>query len=241
MSKDKKPKTPDLITSEDDAKLKELIKSLIKKELDEMTGTDAAAGFSTPLAFSSKKDGTNNATKATLKQNRGSTIAKKIDEDEDLDETKEVKTKKKTKKKTTVKKPDADGDSVPDWADKHPGQDDGDLETKISKATPDQKNKFIRTITKGIKDLSEKENKLNEAVSRYARLKENPKKDAYKVSLITQEITKMLREVDFLMSVNEKLKTEMEVPNDELWKRTSQRIAEIKERLMSIGRKLRKL
>ena len=222
MSKDKKPKTPDLITSEDDAKLKELIKSLIKKELDEMTGTDAAAGFSTPLAFSSKNGGTNNATKATLKQNRGSTIAKKIDEDEDLDETKEVK----TKKKPTVKK-------------KKP--DDGDLEKKISKATPDQKNKFIKTITQGIKDLSEKENKLNEAVSRYTRLKENPKKHPYKVSLITQEITKMLREVDFLMSVNEKLKTEMEVPNDELWKRTSQRIAEIKERLMSIGRKLRKL
>lgn len=237
MSKDKKPKTPDLITSEDDAKLKELIKSLIKKELDEMTGTDAAAGFSTPLAFSSKKGGTNNATKATLKQNRGSEIAKKIDEDEDLDETKEVKTKKKTTVKK--KKPDADGD--PDWADKHPGQDDGDLEKKISKATPDQKNKFIKTITKGIKDLSEKENKLNEAVSRYTRLKENPKKHPYKVSLITQEITKMLREVDFLMSVNQKLKTEMEVPNDELWKRTSQRIAEIKERLMSIGRKLRKL
>ena len=231
MSKDKKPKTPDLITSEDDAKLKELIKSLIKKELDEMTGTDAAAGFSTPLAFSSKNGSTNNATKATLKQNRGSTIAKKIDEDEDLDETKEVK----TKKKTTVKK------KKPDWADKHPGQDDGDLEKKISKATPDQKNKFIKTITQGIKDLSEKENKLNEAVSRYTRLKENPKKHPYKVSLITQEITKMLREVDFLMSVNEKLKTEMEVPNDELWKRTSQRIAEIKERLMSIGRKLRKL
>ena len=225
MSKDKKPKTPDLITSEDDAKLKELIKSLIKKELDEMTGTDAAAGFSTPLAFS-KTGGTNNATKATLKQNQGSTIAKKIDEDEDLDETKEVKTKKKTTVKK--KKPDA-------------GQDDGDLEKKISKATPDQKNKFIKTITQGINDLSEKENKLNEAVSRYARLKENPKKHAYKVSLITQEITKMLREVDFLMSVNEKLKTEMEVPNDELWKRTSQRIAEIKERLMSIGRKLRKL
>ncbi len=54
MSKDKKPKTPDLITGEEEAKLKELIKSLIKQELEEMTGTDAVAGFSTPFAFSKK-------------------------------------------------------------------------------------------------------------------------------------------------------------------------------------------
>jgi len=169
-----------------------------------------------------------------LKQNPGSKLAEK---EEELDEKKAPKKKKEVKKK----KPDADGDGVPDWADKHPGKDDADFEKKISKATPDQKTKFIRTITKGIKDLTEKESKLNEAVSRYIRLKENPKKNSYKVSLITQEITKMLREVDFLMSVNHKLKTEMEVPNETLWKRTSDRMAEIKARLKSIGEKLRKI
>ena len=82
---------------------------------------------------------------------------------------------------------------------------------------------------------------MNEAVSRYIRLKENPKTHSYKVSVITQEITKMLREVDFLMCVNHKLKTEMEVPNETLWKRTSDRMAEIKARLKSISEKLRKI
>ena len=232
MSKEKKPETPNLITGEDEAKLKELIKSLIKKELDEMTGTGAVAGFSTPFAFS-KKGGTNNATKATLKQNPGSKVAKEIDEEEELDEKKAPKKKKEVKKK----KPDADGDGVPDWADKHPGKNDADFK----KAPTHKKDDFIKTITKGLKDLTEKESKLNEAVSRYIRLKENPKKNSYKVSLITQEITKMLREVDFLMSVNHKLKTEMEVPNETLWKRTSDRMAEIKARLKSIGEKLRKI
>ena len=232
MSKEKKPETPNLITGEDEAKLKELIKSLIKKELDEMTGTGAVAGFSTPFAFS-KKGGTNNATKATLKQNPGSKVAKEIDEEEELDEKKAPKKKKEVKKK----KPDADGDGVPDWADKHPGKNDADFK----KAPTHKKDDFIKTITKGLKDLTEKESKLNEAVSRYIRLKENPKKNSYKVSLITQEITKMLREVDFLMSVNHKLKTEMEVPNETLWKRTSERMAEIKARLKSIGEKLRKI
>jgi hypothetical protein len=43
------------------------------------------------------------------------------------------------------------------------------------------------------------------------------------------------------MSVNHKLKTEMNVPNEELWKRTSGRIEEIKARLKSISEKLRKI
>ena len=76
MSKQKKP---DLITGEDEAKLKELIKKLIKQELQDLDetsttsgtgGTGGIDGFSTPFAFS-KKGGTNNATKATLKQNDG--------------------------------------------------------------------------------------------------------------------------------------------------------------------------
>lgn len=229
MSKDKKPKTPDLITGEEEAKIKELIKSLIKQELEEMTGTGAVAGFSTPFAFS-KKGGTNNATKATLKQNPGSKVAKEIDEEEELDEKKDHKKKKK---------PDADGDGVPDWADKHPGKNDADFEKKSKKKMVWKKG--VEKLQKDLDALDENEKKLNEAVSRYARLKENPKRHSYKVSLITQEITKMLREVDFLMSVNQRLKTEMNVPNEELWKRTSGRIAEIKARLKSIGMKLRKL
>lgn len=238
MSKEKKPETPNLITGEDEAKLKELIKSLIKKELDEMTGTGAVAGFSTPFAFSKKgQSHGKKATDATLKQMPGSKVAKEIDEEEELDEKKSPKKKKEVKKK----KPDADGDGVPDWADKHPGQDDHAIKKTLSKAPTHKKDQFIKTITKGLKDLTEKEGKLNEAVSRYIRLKENPKKNSYKVSLITQEITKMLREVDFLMSVNHKLKTEMEVPNETLWKRTSDRMAEIKARLKSIGEKLRKI
>ena len=224
MSKDKKPKTPDLITGEEEAELKELIKNLIKKELEEMTGTGAVAGFATKNAFAGGGSHGKKATDATLKQMPGSTVAKEIDE------------KKDHKKK---KKPDADGDGVPDWADKHPGEPDQNFEKKAKKKAVWKKG--VEKLQKDLDALDENEKKLNEAVSRYARLKENPKRHSYKVSLITQEITKMLREVDFLMSVNQRLKTEMNVPNEELWKRTSGRIAEIKARLKSIGMKLRKL
>lgn len=247
MSKEKKPETPNLITGEDEAKLKELIKKLIKQELQDLDetsttsgtgGTGGIDGIKTPRAFAAPgQRGSNSATKATLKQNPGSKLAEK---EEELDEKKEPKKKKEVKKK----KPDADGDGVPDWADKHPGKDDNVIKKKVkslSTISSPAKDNFIKVITKGLKDLTEKEGKLNEAVSRYIRLKENPKPNPYKVSLIIQEITKMLREVDFLMSVNHKLKTEMEVPNETLWKRTSDRMVEIKARLKSIGEKLRKI
>jgi hypothetical protein len=238
MSKQKKP---DLITGEDEAKLKELIKKLIKQELQDLDetsttsgtggtgGTGGIDGFSTPFAFS-KKGGTNNATKATLKQNPGSKLAEK---EEELDE------KKVVKKKNKNKKPDADGDGVPNWADKHPGEPDQNFEKKAKKKAVWKKG--VEKLQKDLDSLDENEKKLNEAVSRYARLKEHPKTHSYKVSVITQEITKMLREVDFLMIVNHKLKTEMEVPNETLWKRTSDRMAEIKARLKSISEKLRKI
>jgi len=274
MSKEQtKPKTPNLITGEDEEKLKELIKSLIQKELDEMTGTGAVAGFSTPFAFSKK--GQSHGKKATdATKSLGFTVAKEIDE---------------------KKKPDADGDGVPDWADKHPGKDDADFKKKgkkdkeeeldekkkpkldpvgkedadinndgkvnktdkylanrrkkikqsmadkLEKAKPHKKKEFLKGVGKALDQLEEDEGKLNEAVSRYSRLKQFPKKNEYKVSLLTQEITKMLREVDFLMTVNERLKTEMNVPTESLWKRTQNRIAEIKARLKSIGYKLRKI
>ncbi len=223
MSKEKKPETPDLIVGGDEAKLKELIKSIIKQELEEMTGTGAVAGFSTPFAFGGK--GAKHSKKGVEGSKAlGFTVSKEIDE------------KKDSKKK---KKPDADGDGVPDWADKHPGEPDQNFEKKAKKKAVWKKG--VEKLQKDLDALDENEKKLNEAVSRYARLKDNPKRHSYKISLITQEITKMLREVDFLMSVNQRLKTEMNVPNEELWKRTSGRIAEIKERLKSIGIKLRKI
>jgi hypothetical protein len=219
MSKQTKP---DLITGEDEAKLKELIKKLIQQELqdlDETSTTGGIAGFSTPRAFAAPgQRGSNSATKATLKQNPGSELAEK---EEELDEKKEVK------KNNKKKKPD--------------GKDDVSISDKLGKAKHHAKEKILKKLGDELDKLEENEGKLNEAVSRYSRLKGNPRPNSSKVSLIMQEITKMLREVDFLMSVNHRLKKEMEVPNESLWKGTSERMAEIKARLKSISEKLRRI
>jgi len=213
---DKKPKTPKLITGED--KLKELIKRLIRQELDEMTGTGAVAPVTGPFAFSQR--GQRHGKKATdAMKGLGFSVAKEIDEE-----------KKKSKKLDPVGHEDSDVNND----GKSDGTDQYLLKRRLAVAKQQKRKKVIQHLEKEL-------DKLDEATSRYNRLKTFPKKNSYKISLLTQEITKMLREVDFLMSMNEKLKTEMGVSKDDLWKRTSHRISEIKARLKSIGTKLRSI
>lgn len=170
-----KYKTPKLITGEDD-KLRELIKTLIKQEIesmmdddvvDEMTGTGAVAIGSTPA-----------------------------------------------------------------WG------------TRNSKGSPGAIKALKRlgfNVSKSISELSDATDKINEAVSRYKRYKTHPMKGASKVSVAILEVNKMLKEIDFLMSVVERFKEEAGVPFEQLWKRTEDRIVAIKERLKSITTKLRNI
>jgi len=210
---DEKSKTPKLITGED--KLKELIKRLIRQVLDEMTGTGAVAPVTGPFAFSQR--GQRHGKKATdAMKGLGFTVAKEIDEEKKLDPV---------------------------------GHEDGDVDNDGKSGTSSDKYLLKRRLAvakqqkrkKVIQHLEKELGKLDEATSRYSRLKSFPKKNSYKISILTQEITKMLREVDFLMSMNERLKTEMGVSKEDLWKRTDHRISEIKARLKSIGEKLRTL
>lgn len=213
---DKKPKTPKLITGED--RLKELIKRLIRQELDEMTGTGSVAPVTGPFAFSQR--GQRHGKKATdAMKGLGFSVAKEIDEE-----------KKKSKKLDPVGHEDSDVNND----GKSDGTDQYLIKRRLAVAKQQKRKKVIQHLEKEL-------DKLDEATSRYNRLKTFPKKNSYKISLLTQEITKMLREVDFLMSMNEKLKTEMGVSKDDLWKRTSHRISEIKARLKSIGTKLRSI
>lgn len=91
------------------------------------------------------------------------------------------------------------------------------------------------TLTEHLK----KAETLIEVATRYTRLKEHPRKNHSKISLIVQEIIKMLRDVEFLAKVGSRLKADVDVPKEDLWKRTEMRIAEIREKLKSIGSKLK--
>jgi len=212
---EQKHKTPKLITGED--KLKELIKSIIRQELEEMTGTGAAGGFSSPFAFSKK--GQSHGKKATdAMTSMGFTVAKEIDEEKS--------------KLDPVGQEDDDVDNDGKSATK---SDKYLLKRRLTISKKTGKKDTVKKIKKHLDDLE----KLDEAVSRYQRFKTHPMKDRSKISMVVQEITKMLREVDFLMTVNEKLKTELNIPKDDLWKRTESRIAEIRSRLKSLESRLK--
>jgi len=70
---------------------------------------------------------------------------------------------------------------------------------------------------------------LSEAYSKYKRFKESNtyKKHNSKVSFLAMEIKKMLKEVDYLVKISNKLKNEADISPDNLWKRTTRDLQEI--------------
>ena len=75
--------------------LKELIKKMIRKEMDEASGTGAVAGFQTPYAFSKKQSGNNHKDMGNVKAATASTGYTRVDE------------KVEKKEKVVATKPDA--------------------------------------------------------------------------------------------------------------------------------------
>jgi hypothetical protein len=85
--------------------------------------------------------------------------------------------------------------------------------------------------------------KLDEAYSRYRRFKESAayKKAPSKVSYVVMEIKKMLKEVDYLVNISNKLKQESDVTTDAMWNRTSKDLMEIDQYVQEISRKAKDL
>jgi hypothetical protein len=83
---------------------------------------------------------------------------------------------------------------------------------------------------------------LSEGYSKYRRFKESQayKKPASKVSYAVMEIKKMLKEVDYLVNITNKLKTESDVTTDSMWGRTARDLMEIDRYAKQISQKLRK-
>lgn len=82
---------------------------------------------------------------------------------------------------------------------------------------------------------------LNEAVS-YRKFKQDPTRSPQqKVNKGIAEVSKMLREMEKIVTNNLKLKNEMGVKSDHFWKSTGNRFAKINERMTRISNKLKEL
>lgn len=97
-----------------------------------------------------------------------------------------------------------------------------------------------------VDDAAEKEllvrRSLAEARSRYLNYRDSDvMKTHAKVSYGIKEAHSMLREVEFLVGLCERLKLESGTTNDQLWKRTAVDVSRIHQRLKEIARRVRRL
>ena len=83
---------------------------------------------------------------------------------------------------------------------------------------------------------------INEARTRFRNFKESDEmRNHSKVSYGIKEAKKILREVEFLVSICERLKTECGVPSDKLWKRTQPDLVDINNRLKEIAKRIKRI
>lgn len=83
---------------------------------------------------------------------------------------------------------------------------------------------------------------MEEGRSRYRNFKESDMmKNHAKVSYGLMEAKKMLREVEYLVEICERLKTECGYSNDNLWKRTKGDMSEIHARLKEIAKRINRM
>lgn len=148
--------------------LKKLIRELVEEELDEMTGTGAVAGYSTPNAFQGGSGDASRKKKITARSIPGGKIVGDIDEDSEVME-------------------------------------------------------MIR------RTLGE---------SRYHNFRNSDlMKNHAKISYSIREAKRALREVDYLMSICNRLKTESGVDQSQLWRRSKIDLKEIHRQLKGLARK----
>lgn len=83
---------------------------------------------------------------------------------------------------------------------------------------------------------------MEEGRGRYRNFKDSDlMKNHAKISYGIREAKKILREVDFLVGICERLKTEGGIPTDSLWKRTQPDLKEIHSQLKEIAKRLNRI
>jgi hypothetical protein len=83
---------------------------------------------------------------------------------------------------------------------------------------------------------------VNEARSRYRNFKESDMmKNHAKISYGINQAKKMLGEVEYLVSICERLKSECGYSNDNLWARTQPDMKEIHGRLKEIAKRINRM
>jgi len=197
-------------------KLKEVIRGLVKeieseKEMDEMTGTGAVAGYATPFAFSGNKAAAKKKNKE-LAQSAGYDVVK----DENI-------VKEDSEKGGVL--------NITPMSVKN-------IKTTATKAGGEKKKD---TELADVSDMELAETGKNLAENRWLAIKNEDGSPKAKISKGVSHIKQQLGEVEKFVNWYSKLKTENGVKKEDYYKRTHKSLHKIKERLMNLSEKIRTL
>lgn len=96
-------------------------------------------------------------------------------------------------------------------------------------------------LTKAGADAVGHVDRLSEAVSRYHRYKTDPRTPRHKIGRSISEINKHLDEIGKMISMNARLKREVNVTTSSYWKRTMEQIGRIENKLLRIAHDAREM
>ena len=217
-----------------EARLKEIIRTIVKeiqseKELDEMTGTGAVAGYDTPNAFS--KPGQTKKKNNRLASVTGGEVV------DDLEEGITSSAGAPFSKPSDIAGKNAklaklSGGTIV-------GEDVLNLKQEKPKPTAakDVKDGEIADVS----GMELAEDGLHLAENRWLAIKKEDGSPKAKMSKGISSIKQQLGEVEKFVNWYSKIKNENGVKRDDYYKRTNKSLHKIKERLMNLSEKIRTL
>lgn len=216
---------------------KQIIRELVEEVLEEMTGTGAVAGYQTKFAFG-KGDRTKKIAGKSMPG--GTVVGKKEGDDTSVEESDK---KEENEALPMVRR----GAKIMEESKEHEMCSAcGDPTGKAGKG--DDSHYDSEGHGPFCDDCWEKhlekqqETPINEARSRYRNFKESDMmKNHAKISYGIREAKKMLGEVEYLVGICERLKTECGFNTDNLWARTRPDMNEIHNRLKEIAKRINRM
>lgn len=217
----------------DKQRIKNLIREITKEIVDEITTTGSVAAYQTPYAFQSGPADKARKKKIAQKSMPGGTVVKDIYEEVDEADVGANLLAASLRNPLSY----AAIDQMMQTVAKKSGISTKKLRDSFVEKhgkSPDDYAKEFAGKTIGIVRRD-----LFEGRSRYKNFKESDlMKNHAKVSYGIYNAKKILREVDFLISISERLKTEESIDTSNLWKRTQKDIIEIQQRIKEIEKKI---
>jgi hypothetical protein len=206
-----------------------LIRELIDEVLEEMTATGAVAGYMTPAAFRGHKS----KKKAAERSMPGGKVVGKEDTDDTTVGEGEEERLPMVRRGAVMENKSVDMT--------------GKKCEKCKKGTyketgPQDDIHGVLHCDKCGTEVKRHREMVNEARSRYRNFKESDMmKNHAKISYGIREAKKMLREVEYLVEICERLKTECGYNTDNLWARTRPDMLEIHKRLKEIAKRINRM